>query len=367
MKNRIEVLDILRGFVILLVFIGNLEFFSGNIQNNSMLDYFVTFAIHHSIDGSIYRLFAFLFGYGFLLQVNRWGGAGFGGYWFRRMALLFAIGAIHAVFFSPLDVLTVYSIYGLMLLMVSKFRVRSLLILAFSLIGFDVALHTALLLVGAPAEILRPEPVQVYAAGGLFDVIGYNLRLAPAMILGQTVGGFTSFFSAMLLGVAAARVSLFESPNNKIFNGLFYAGVVGFFAMIIYAGVYTFDLFEFYSVGNIAYVLGAPLLACAYIVIVYQYQDGLRGYAAAGRVSLSLYVSQSVIAAAIFIYAGVYGRVSVSAQVLIGACVYIAQYAGAVWYTARYKQGLIEWFWRSAAYGKMQPIKKPAPLVAGES
>jgi len=81
--------------------------------------------------------------------------------------------------------------------------------------------------------------------------------------------------------------------------------------------------------------------------------------AAAGRMALTNYITQSLICSLVF-YGhglGLFERVGGPGQVAIVAAIWALQLAWSPWWLARYRFGPLEWVWRSLTYMKRQPMR----------
>ncbi|MDW8234903.1 MAG: DUF418 domain-containing protein, partial [Roseiflexaceae bacterium] len=105
--ERIDLLDILRGFALLGILIVNMGIFSfpflaaftGTPRGDSALDHAVEFLTHALATGKFYPLFSFLFGVGMWLQMERVEEAGGAPARFmvRRLLVLMGFGLAHAL------------------------------------------------------------------------------------------------------------------------------------------------------------------------------------------------------------------------------------------------------------------------------
>ncbi|MEE4295342.1 MAG: hypothetical protein V2J20_01855, partial [Wenzhouxiangella sp.] len=138
--ERHNVLDALRGFALFGILLANIRFFSGweftgpvgrgeLAGSNYVIWDFLHLAV---IDGKFYTLFAFLFGLGFALQLERLyaRGAAAASIFRRRTTILLGIGLVHLFVFWVGDILTPYALLGFVLLAVRKWDDRRLLIVA---------------------------------------------------------------------------------------------------------------------------------------------------------------------------------------------------------------------------------------------
>ena len=126
-NQRIEIIDILRGFAIFGILFVNIWFFSHQFIYYSKLPEMYPL-LHHKVsyyltlflfEGKFYSLFSFLFGLGFAIQFKRFSSheGSFNYFYLKRMFLLFLIGICHAVFLFYGDILIIYALLGIVLLL----------------------------------------------------------------------------------------------------------------------------------------------------------------------------------------------------------------------------------------------------------
>ena len=126
--ERIEVVDILRGFAILGILLINMSSYSGHAFNPAniadTIDKTTVVLLKFFAQAKFYSLFSFLFGWGMSIQMARAASKGkrFLPLILRRLAILLSFGLIHGIFIWVGDILTTYAIMGLALLL---FRKRS--------------------------------------------------------------------------------------------------------------------------------------------------------------------------------------------------------------------------------------------------
>jgi uncharacterized protein len=123
--QRINALDILRGFALIGILLMNIEWFGRPISDLggfnielTGLDHAVGWLIRCFVEGKFYKLFALLFGMGFavmLTQAMR-KDRPFGAWFSRRMLVLFVFGLLHMVFVWQGDILHDYAFSGLLML-----------------------------------------------------------------------------------------------------------------------------------------------------------------------------------------------------------------------------------------------------------
>lgn len=112
--------------------------------------------------------------------------------------------------------------------------------------------------------------------------------------------------------------------------------------------------------------LGGPIVSFAYIflfTLVFQHRKLTKIFtpiAAVGRLSISNYLFQSIVATLIF-YSyglGIYGEISFTTGILFVFIIYIGQMALSLLWVRYFYIGPIEYIWRFFTYGKRPLFKK---------
>ena len=135
--ERIEVVDVLRGFALCGILFVNIMWFKapGSLGAFSYegppLDRLVAAGVLALAQGKFFTLFSFLFGWGFATQFlraeERGAAAGFPRRFLRRSAVLGLIGVVHIALLSEGDILLLYAVVGLLLLPLRHARTEILL------------------------------------------------------------------------------------------------------------------------------------------------------------------------------------------------------------------------------------------------
>jgi len=134
--ERIDLMDVLRGFALIGILLMNVEWFNRPIAELLRLDtgltgidHAVAWCVKIFVEGKFYKLFSLLFGMGFAVMLTRAEAKGqpFAAMFVRRMAALLLFGMLHMVLFWGGDILHDYAVGGLLLLgWVALFRWRRL-------------------------------------------------------------------------------------------------------------------------------------------------------------------------------------------------------------------------------------------------
>jgi len=306
----------------------------------------------------------------------------------RRYGLLVLIGLAHAVLLFPGDVLLMYGLTGLVLLLFLRLGDRALGIWTVSLIGVMTVGVTALLVSevvlaadglddgGFTADVLAAATAgeAAYRAGEYGGVIVWN-ALQSLVIQTDAILGLPWTLGLFLIGVLAhrrgyaldpaahrdalVRIARRAIPVGLVLNVPFlFTGPLG--SLLVAGDDPSFVLVA--GVG-IATMLGAPVLAVGYlaglavIVIDRGAERGLRRrLAALGRIALTGYLLQSILAVAAFLGLRLYGRTELLGEVILGELAFVAVVwtvllTFAPWWTARFRYGPCEWLWRWGTYG----------------
>jgi len=137
-NERIEALDVVRGFALLGIFLMNIEYFNRTLAslNEGMprgltgLDWLASWFIAYFVQGKFWTIFSLLFGMGFAVMMVRAELAGreFKKVYLRRVLALAVFGAAHFVFLWEGDILFSYAVGALMLMIVLYGKTKPLLI-----------------------------------------------------------------------------------------------------------------------------------------------------------------------------------------------------------------------------------------------
>ena len=144
-SQRIEALDVVRGFALLGIFLMNIEWFNRPIAtfNEGMPrgltgpDWWASWFIAYFVQGKFWTIFSLLFGMGFAVMLVRAERAGraFTRLYLRRILALAVFGAVHFIYLWEGDILFSYAVGALALLIVLYGRAVPILIACAVLAG----------------------------------------------------------------------------------------------------------------------------------------------------------------------------------------------------------------------------------------
>jgi uncharacterized protein len=279
--------------------------------------------------------------------------------------VLIAFGAVHFTFLWHGDIIFLYGIFGLLLTFFFFRADKTLKIwsgIVFSISTFFMVLFGAL---AFAAEYLLEEDLGLSAESSLDEILqnGTFLESIPARVevwlLSISTGIFLQgglAFAAFLLGVRLARSNFLSSPIDQAANsrmmkkGLFLGLPIQVIAaVILLRNEQAMEPSEsIYLISLFASFVAAPLLSMFYVGLIRKLVEErphlVLWMKPAGKMSLTIYISQSVITSLIFSPWGLgLFQVLQTWQVFILAfgIWLLLSYLAAKWLN-RYKQGPLE-------------------------
>ena len=412
--QRIETLDVIRGFALLGILLLNiisfalpshLYFVPQDVQGGGP-DLWVWAFIEITSEGAMRCLFSVLFGAGVALFLDPARGS-MGKLHFRRTFWLLIFGVLDALVLLWLgDILMVYALSGFLLYTVRNLSARRLLIGAIALIGLMSAQY-ALMNFGlgmtrdAALEISTLEPAQQTAEqielANTWQAFAAENNPSPEAIaneLGQRNDSYGSAFTygleaffelvtfvvpvillwdalaMMLLGMALYKSGVLQGEKSASFYGTL--AVLGFALGLVcnaleahhsYSSGFellaTFPQFQWsYHIGRLGMAMG--YMSLLVLMVRYDWLGALRRrLGAVGRMALTNYLSHSLIFMLIFSgaglgWAGVFSRSEIYLFVI---SVWIFQLWFSPWWLVRYRYGPVEWLWRGLTYGRFPNMR----------
>jgi uncharacterized protein len=392
--ERLEILDALRGFALFGILLANLTSFFGysslspaEFADLPTADRFVLFSIDWLIEGKFYTLFSILLGVGFALQAERAreSGRSFPAFWRRRMLALLGIGLTHMYVVWNGDILTLYSLLGLLLPLFWSLSKRNLERWILALLLAPLLIH--LLLVLTPDHPFWSSAQRwtssVAARWGYGDRTVLDLRTShrpeevftinvlqalPRWMSYLQSGRYPEVLGMFLVGIwiARTRILRFRRGELETPRGLTYIGIVGLLASFGYACIKGASMTPFAATPlglfqGLLYHVGAICLALgiAAVFVNAWSSEWLRPYLAKmtvlGRMALTNYILQNVVAVLLFFgYGfGLMGKLSFALIPPVALAILVAQWLFSRAWLRRYNQGPLENLWRRMSYGRV--------------
>lgn len=365
MKQRIQLIDGLRGFSLLGILVANMLHFQygintyRGIQPDSWLDQIGFYFTKIFVEGSFYPIFGFLFGYSVILFVRSFENRDLkatGPLWRRGFAFII-LGVLHSVFVWDGDILLIYGIGLILFMLFIKRQPKTLAI--WSAVLFVIMLPFALVKgwIMSFANDEMDSIKEIYANGSYVDILLSRLGVTPdlmdpftimlILIVMPFVLFFIAVFSAFLIGpavlagMASAKIGLFESKLDlaKRFVWLIPIGVLLKSSIIV-------DI----ALTDVLFQIGGTVLAIGYIALFSllfrsaKEQSWTKAFSNLGKMSLSNYLLQSIICTTIFYgYGfGLFGKLGVTLGIVLALVIFTLQLLASNWYMQRFANGPVE-------------------------
>ncbi len=351
--SRVRQLDALRGFALCGIVLGNVQWFSGYAVDPSpskdMLgaDSLVTLALHVFVDGKFYGLFSLLFGASFVLMLT--GARNPADRARRRLLALGVIGLLHATVVWFGDILSLYALAAAPLWWLLRGSDRRVLGWSLGLMAAPIVVSVALLVHGSTgsssALIYGPiEQVPAFAADSAFGLLRANAAfLVQRWILALVTGRLPRLLGLFLLGAWLVRRR--PKPSVRAWALLLAVAAASNAALSLLADVPPLPGSSAAVGRSVLASVAIPSGALVYAGLgwaAFSNQHPLtRAFEAAGRLSLTHYLGQSLAMAALFygVGGGLWGRLGATGSVVVGAGLAGLQVAVSPWLRARWGLG----------------------------
>lgn len=363
--------DLMRGLALLGIVVVNAPYLGistigfAPVAVASIADVAATFLVIALAQGKFFLLFSFLFGYslGYVLRDDRPDGRA---RFRRRLAVLAAFGIGHALLLFAGDILLTYAVLGVVLLRFTRSTDRTVRRAAHGVFLVGTLLLTAGLGLQAafPQEVAAIDPAAVAFDAGIANAsLGEAIALRAAVL--PTVLGTVAFaqgpyaLAAFLIGLLASRRRLLADPaaHAPLWRRLMRVGLgiglpLQIVAAILQVGAIRDGVLSG-TAGSLGLLLGfvtAPLLTAGYVALVANgvaRRPGLMRWARpAGRMSLTVYIGQSLLLVLVFgglgIGPGLFGELGTAAVVSVGMATWLVLTALSAWWLRSHDRGPLE-------------------------
>lgn len=375
--DRILTLDVLRGFSLLGILLVNMISFHSPLSYYNPYEWFkyddlIVFTwLDIFVQGSFYPIFAMMFGYGMVIMQERSKikGTSFWKISIRRLIALMLIGIIHAFLIWYGDILITYAIMGLLLLLFLRFSGPILLGIGIGLYFLPQLLISALLILasflneGTLADFTDVVSLQIsaeiYTNGTFWEIAAQ--RYADWSI-NNSFGAMMQYvfliLPLMLIGAGAAKLNWLRRANKQKRKWILILVIALPLGLAIkMLPIYTMPTI---SIQYVQDIIGGPILGIAYAASIILLMNSsiaaklFKPLASAGRMSITIYLMQSVIGTLIF-YSygfGLYGQISMSTATWLAVAIYVIQVIIAGIWLSKFRYGPVEKLWRFMTYGK---------------
>ncbi|TKS53527.1 DUF418 domain-containing protein [Luteimonas yindakuii] len=381
-RARIGALDALRALALGGIFVVNLETFNRPFDTlaNGMrsglggVDVAAAWFIQVFVAGKAWLLFSLLFGIGFALLQQR--GVS-DAVWKRRTWGLLVIGLLHGALLWPGDILRTYALAAFLLLALRGLpppRQRDLGLALY--LGVWAAFALVMLLAGdfEPASTEAAMTAgRIYAEGGYFAVTAQRLRDLSTMI-GSDIMAVPMALGLFLTGGWLLRSGRIETADAHLrwHRAMAWIGLpVGLLATVAIVSVVGLGREQAGGYGRwmvalaLMQIAALPMAVGLVSAVVLAWRDPrwrrrLDAVAPAGRMALTHYLLQSLIASTLFYGYGLgrFGLWGPALLLLFAVAVFSLQVLASRWWLARFRFGPVEWAWRWCTYGHRPPLRR---------
>lgn len=414
-SERLASIDFVRGAALLgIILVNGLCFFGpfADLMSPSLFsrigpaDRVVVLLVMSLAASKFISLFSLLFGFGLVGQIERAAERAGSPVWFtaRRLLALLLFGVVHATLLWYGDILTLYALLGGWLLLARYGSARVLVVVAVALLLLTVGLRFGLGVLmkeeGGPSSAKAAEKKKpsdgppprgwdaVVAAGGnpdspvyieaetvafrdgpWSDAMVFRLvNWAFVLISAPFISGW-QILGMFLMGAALYKLRFFSPERTGLRRAvLMWCLPLGLAVEGAAAAIYWTQP----AANNWAWVIAGTIQQAALLFLPLGYLAGLallagavpgwvRGpVCSAGRMSLTVYLLETVIATGIAYYwgLGLFGRLSPAQYVPLCAGIWLVLVVFAHLWLSAFSQGPMEWLWRKLAYGR--PAATPA-------
>jgi uncharacterized protein len=389
--ERIAALDVLRGFALLGIFIMNMPGFTHSLfaapaPETNGVDAFAAALRELFFAGKFNLLFGLLFGIGFALQMKRLReGSGAAAprranrLYARRLSFLLFVGVIHAMLLWAGDVLVVYAVLGFALLGLQRASDRTLLaLIAVCLVLPALSELARTLFFSLSTETVAAFEYQQFEAsndlafghGSFFDAALETARIF-AWSYSSPLGlfAYAAFYVQMATGILAGFLvgrrdwidSLPATTLTRAQRRALGLAIVATALATLGLGAPA-DLAGSSAIvflGALAKTISRAALAAFYALAVLRLLRGrtvprwLRPLAAAGRMTLTNYLLQTLLASFVCYGWGLgfWARTGPATETLLAIALFVGvQLPLSCGWLARFRYGPLEYLWRRFTY-----------------
>lgn len=388
-SSRLSVIDVLRGFALFgMILTHSFNLFWHEIRMDygdgfglSPLDSFFDIGADVFLVRKFFTIFSFLFGLGFAMQFQsaKAKGVPIIGRFIWRLLILLLIGSIMNLTINAGKILQIYALLGLVLHFSHTWKAKTLLFFSLSLFGINLVInHFSPSLNALTSIFLAPLTGAQIGESGMVSPLLY--------------GGLNWFFGELLSGRLLMETSLFlfgqyvgrkNVFTNSMENQLIHkktaqwGGGIALLSTLAIASVKLSGITQnpaYYQLLNfdlvVAYLklIQQTSMSFFYIAILVQlYRLGflkrlLSWLEPAGKMALTTFIIQAIFLL-FFQKLALAHSLGLAGTMGIGFMFFALQLVLARLWMSHYRQGPVEWIWRTITYLKWQPVRKKPPQI----
>lgn len=394
----------------------------GGLADSSQGDQWAWLLVKALFELKFISLFSLLFGVGLVLQMMRLEarGAAFVPVYVRRLLTLALIGLAHGLLIWYGDILFMYAIAGSVLLLFRSLNAKSLLMLAAASFLLGGVIYGGCTAAGTVAEQAQAQRVHAAAEERTEDEIaatqhrtdvddrweryraamresGYNPEhpawgeaeriaykegpflaaleirafsfiIGHILVAGVLLGFLPRILGFFLLGAALMKLGFFSPKWSRWHLHLFIIGMLlGLPLEIASALSYPAADWSISGVsllGEVVHYFSSMALCLGYVggICLLVHSGRLRpisrALASVGRMALTNYIGQSIVATFVMYWWGLalFGELSRPQQLALVCGIFAGQIVFSVLWLQLFTMGPLEWLWRAATYGRLHAL-----------
>ncbi|QSE98366.1 DUF418 domain-containing protein [Fulvivirga lutea] len=394
--DRIEILDILRGFALFGILIMNIINFSGyDFASDATKSSFSTYRIDQHLlnlarmffEGKFYAIFSILFGIGFSIIMMRLKSktSNWKALFYRRLLILALIGYIHLQFLWAGDILLVYALMGFLLPLFANYTDRNLLIVSVSLLVLAIVIHVFVAITGfMPGQWLENIGLMIDSRNGIPEDESWRTYLfnsahgwqefwkwnvpGPLFRFSDLINSnrFFKILSLFLLGyyIGRRQFALYLEADRLIIKKItIYGFLMGIPSNLAYVYFYNDGIQLPEPLGlldSVFQIVGGFSLGLAIMggltIAYFNGHKWLMWFAPMGKMALTNYLMQTIICIGLFycIAFALGGKMGLTYIYLITVGIILFQMLYSKVWLKYYRYGPMEWLWRKLTYGRLK-------------
>ncbi|WP_281323040.1 DUF418 domain-containing protein [Flavobacterium aestivum] len=377
-QKRTAIVDILRGWALLGVVIGNYIDFvyigsSTSTIPNSPISNVLKEIIRYFFAAKSWTLLSILFGYGFAILINNVASKGKNpvSFFCWRMICLFILSFINSAIWLG-DILKDYAFLGLILLLFYKSSAKTIIrtsILLFILTPFIHAFVNSITLI-LPDVNTDPKYLLLYHSGNLFDVFKFNLLgtyYGEILFLNYAITVHIVMFACMLLGFYAQKTNFFNRLHElkKQLKKIFFISLSVAVPLGVLFKIATINKASFLTYFNPVFwlIISTMLFIASGLCLLYinnKLKTIFSYFRFSGKMTLTNYMVQNILS--LFIFSGIGMNISNTMPYwfyfVLAISVFTIQLFLSKWWLSKFNYGPVEWLWRVLSYRRIFPFKK---------
>ncbi len=425
-KERIDILDSLRGVAILGILLMNMPSFAfltvDPIVRNEVgtINYSIWRFVSWIADGTQRALFSMLFGAGILLFMQSKEKAqtiiSASDYFFRRQLWLILFGLINIyIFLWHGDILFDYGVYGLLIFVFRTLNPKKLLIAAGLSLLLMLARENRNLYLDkrtiargevvmkidttvtkltdrqqehlanmedfkkgntAESKIKRMHRANRMMSGSYEDVYEYRVERYFNNLLNYSYFGIWDVLLFMFIGMAFFKMGIITGNASVKLYAVLCAVGLSLGILIAYFDMQPmidakFNRFEYTKQATLSFFeLGRTFRSLGFFgLLMLMYKSGIFQWffklmKPVGQMAFTNYLTQSIACAIIFygIGFGFYGKQERYEVYIVLLCIWIVQIMWSHIWLRYFQYGPFEWIWRQLTYWKKLPLRKQHPM-----